>query len=134
MATTLANDHVVVEVPNQFSADYVDRHFKQILSNIGASLFNRNFGVSFEPALDSDERVEQEAEAPQPTFMVENEVTSRPVLHSRFRFENFVVGQSNKFAHAASRAVTESPATTYNPLFIYGDSVTGRDRISGNHL
>jgi chromosomal replication initiator protein len=41
-------------------------------------------------------------------------------LNPKYRFDNFIIGNSNRFAHAASLAVAEAPSTTYNPLFIYG--------------
>ena len=46
-----------------------------------------------------------------------------------FTFDNFVVGSSNKFAHAASQAVADKPATLYNPLFIYGGSGLGKTHL-----
>ncbi len=48
---------------------------------------------------------------------------------SKFRFDNYVVGSCNQFAHAAARAVANSPSRTYNPLFIYGGSGMGKTHL-----
>src|SRR5262249_49528359 len=50
-------------------------------------------------------------------------------LNSEFTFENFVVGPSNRVAHAASIAVSDYPGKTYNPLFIYGESGVGKTHL-----
>ena len=67
-----------------------------------------------------------EPPAPEPVRTV---VEPPPNLNPRYTFDAFVIGASNRFAHAAAQRVAESPAGSYNPLFIYGDSGLGKTHL-----
>src|SRR5664280_2713443 len=52
-----------------------------------------------------------------------------PLIDPRYTFDTFVIASSNRFAHAAAQSVAESPARSYNPLFIYGDAGLGKTHL-----
>ncbi len=74
-----------------------------------------------EPPAAAALRMEQTLDAPAPRTDTR--------LNPKYTFDNFVIGQSNRFAHAAAVAVAEAPAKAYNPLFIYGDSGLGKTHL-----
>ena len=63
------------------------------------------------------------------TTRMKNPLNQEKLFNPRFNFENFVVGNSNKYAHAVSVAVAEAPGEIYNPLFIYGGSGLGKTHL-----
>ncbi|MFD1720497.1 chromosomal replication initiator protein DnaA [Amnibacterium endophyticum] len=67
--------------------------------------------------------------SPAPVATLPSAVEGESRLNARYTFDTFVIGASNRFAHAAAFAVAESPAKAYNPLFIYGDSGLGKTHL-----
>ena len=125
-----------LEVPNRFVRDWIREHYSQIiqetLSDIGAVAYRVQLGVADR----SEARNTGEEQAPPPPPQNETRKES-PIkewnpafnLNRKYTFGEFVAGSSNQFAVAAAMAVANNPATTYNPLFIYGGVGLGKTHL-----
>ncbi len=117
-AVGLEQDTFILHCPSDFKRSNIEQRF---LKNIRAALEDL-FSADFKVLLlsDADYTAYCKGSVAKPTSLIES---------GEFTFENFVVGKSNQLAHAAARAVADSPAETYNPLLIYGESGLGKTHL-----
>jgi len=116
-------------------------HIKTHYSTLLKECFNKelNSFIELEFLLQDDlikEEEEIKTEQPAPTNEVGDEYVNSN-LKSKYTFDSFIVGNSNKLAYAAALAVAEQPGKTYNPLFLYGNSGLGKTHLMyaiGNHI
>ncbi len=126
------DDKVVVEVSSKFHKDYLS---KNLLPKIRANLqqlLNKDISVLFTIAKDNSPKITNTTIRKIPTQSKENKTKIDKYnsnLNPKYTFNNFVVGASNQFAHAACMAVSNRPAKTYNPLFIYSGAGLGKTHL-----
>jgi chromosomal replication initiator protein len=123
-------------VPDDFFKSWVSDHYGPMIASAlseAAGTTDAQFRLEIhaaEPNPVAAGRLEEGAlPAPQITAATQVPPSYENILNSKYTFDSFVVGPSNRFAHAASMAVAESPAKSYNPLFIYGPVGLGKTHL-----
>src|SRR5699024_2282437 len=106
---------LIVAVPNEFTKNWLDQRYTDIIDTLLYEITGNELSVKFEIEDETAEEVEPEPE------IVDSPVSEemQNKLNHKYTFDTFVVGAANRFAHAASLAVAEAQAKSYNPLFIY---------------
>ena len=119
-------------MPNDFTKSVIEKRYLNLIKDILSSVLKQNINV----VININPQGFDEDTVPNDTISLTEvaEVKSltedvTPSLNQKYTFDTFVVGNSNRFAHAASQAVAQSPANAYNPFFIYGGVGLGKTHL-----
>lgn len=148
----ISDDRLTLGVPNEFFKEWLQERYADFLTSRLRTVSDKNLAINFvispveeaqkptptEPSGETREAKERKgwfrSVFPKPS---EEALLKEMHLNAKYTFEDFVVGPSNRFAHAAAMAIAESPAKAYNPLFIYGGVGLGKTHLMhaiGNEL
>ena len=119
---------VVIRIPsdNQFKLTYISKNYSDFFKVTISELLGEEYDVQF--ILEQEEE-QPEEQAPAPVKSANMAKIEDAHLHPKYRFDTFIVGSNNMFAHSACLAVSDSPGNTYNPLFLYGGAGLGKTHL-----
>jgi chromosomal replication initiator protein len=122
---------LTVRVPNGLFKDWLTKHYSGVISEALGEVRKGSLAVNFvaDPPADPAVIALGPEESPALDRATPASAPGPAGLNPRYTFDTFIVGPSNQFAHAASRAVAEAPSRSYNPLFIYGGVGLGKTHL-----
>jgi chromosomal replication initiator protein len=122
---------LVLTVPDELSRDWIHRHFRGLLHAAVRDITGESHPLELRVASEAGPDLENGSRSGGVLPMVQR-LPGRPEsggFKAKYTFDSFVIGSSNRFAHAAALAVAEAPAQAYNPLFIYGSTGLGKTHL-----
>ena len=134
----VTDEYCKVAVKNNFFKNMLEENYASVIEGILSGIIGKNIRLIIE-TMDSEHTPATSDEVPTTTPKKEqqqlfneksaNEEPNESNLNPKYVFETFVIGNSNRFAHAAAQAVANNPAHAYNPLFLYGGVGLGKTHL-----
>ncbi len=131
----LEGDTLVIGVPNEFAKDWLESRYAPLIRSAVQAIFGQSKNLRF--VIGTTNVTFREIDPEIKSLSQPKTEITQSYLNPKYTFDTFVIGNSNRFAHAASLAVAESPARSYNPLFIYGGVGLGKTHLMhaiGNYV
>ena len=134
------NGTAIIVVPYILHKKHLEENYIDYIEEIFTSITDTNFSFKFmleEEIKEEDNNIIVDIPESTETVGVPNQSSSSANLNSEYTFDSFIVGNSNRFAFTAARAVAEKPGKAYNPLFLYGKSGLGKTHLMhsiGNYI
>lgn len=126
---SLEGGSLILEVKDRIFQIFIEDNYMRQLREAAALAFGKDVEITFECSEDGEDAAKGSREAsPKPGKSSTRSLHTHDLI-PRYTFDSFVVGVNNQFAHAAAKAVADSPARTYNPLFIHGAVGLGKTHL-----
>lgn len=124
---SITNDTLYVRVPDEVARRHISSNYYPVIQNAINDISGNGLSCEFVTEGEKKDTEKKEPEIYNDGIM--NEKNPILNLYPKYTFENFIVGPNNQLAHAAAIAVSKSPATQYNPLFLYGGTGLGKTHL-----
>ena len=117
---SIEGNHIVFTANSEFQQDFIENKYRSLVFNTLRFITNKEWTFSVVDLSKENNAVESEVITNDSNISSAEIESNKSTLNPKYTFETFVVGNNNRFAHAAALAVGNEPSNSYNPLFLYG--------------